>query len=637
MRKKLRESGAIAIESVISLTFFMIGVLAIMMISMVVSTECKMQYALDQTAKEISGYYYLIDKTGLTQKLAQYKNDVETNLGGVNDVVHDVNDLINDTDGVISNVVSLADDTQGSYESIRDSVVSGDFETAVNTAVDFSEYFPGEAYKIGDQTSELLGKAIDICDKVDDLMSEDNLKGITIDIVRLFALSYVEQSVSNIITERISPVLMTRYLTDGSIKDFYKKVGIVPESVHFYGSELLPDGRSIKLVMSYKMNLGKLTLGITNKEVAFTHSAATAAWARPVEGGYIKSLTDVSKMLRGEEPSPPDRHLPEVTTVASDDSEEPAETTTVTTEDPAVTTTVTTEDPAVTTTTKEELEAKIALAKKVSEYTPSESDVKRIQAKGDVKLKNANLTYEGKELNEDEKVANDMFRGDQFTAANSYNNSIEPSLRKKYIDVNSSSTCEYNFGLDNKMNTNDSIIFRENMSEEDKKTLAEIEKMRGNVEPVQKDTVMQKVITEDDAIKYVLADDRHKPNAYGCVAKASDAAPYTSNINQAYESLRLDYDTSPYFNDVKGEGEKSGDMFVIRFITKDPPSNESLPENPPPCSQTGYTASKNYLIPEYKYSGQVMLGAAIFKIDENGNEYLFAYLNDKNEFVEAGY
>ena len=56
-RNNRKESGAFAIETLLSLTVFIIAITALLMLSLIIRAQANMQYALNQTAKEISGYF----------------------------------------------------------------------------------------------------------------------------------------------------------------------------------------------------------------------------------------------------------------------------------------------------------------------------------------------------------------------------------------------------------------------------------------------------------------------------------------------------------------------------------------------------------------------------------------------------
>lgn len=65
MRNIKSETGSFTVEATLTLTLFMFAFLAIMSLSTIARIEGITQYAINQTAKEISQYYYIADKAGL--------------------------------------------------------------------------------------------------------------------------------------------------------------------------------------------------------------------------------------------------------------------------------------------------------------------------------------------------------------------------------------------------------------------------------------------------------------------------------------------------------------------------------------------------------------------------------------------
>ena len=92
--------------------------------------------------------------------------------------------------------------------------------------------------------------------------------------------------------------------------------------------------------------------------------------------------------------------------------------------------------------------------------------------------------------------------------------------------------------------------------------------------------------------------------------------------------MRLDYQGTPY----KELADNNGDMYVMRFTSDYCPSNSDYPKmdgtekwNKPPCTGTGYTGSKEHLVPEYTYGlGQEISDGVIYKVDCEGRETLVA-------------
>ena len=81
-------------------------------------------------------------------------------------------------------------------------------------------------------------------------------------------------------------------------------------------------------------------------------------------------------------------------------------------------------------------------------------------------------------------------------------------------------------------------------------------------------------------------------------------------------------------------------MYVMRVTSDYSPSNKEYPKtsegSKPPCTDTGYTGSKENLIPEYQYpkDGAPIKDGAIYKVDHQGNETLVATWNKKTKEFE---
>lgn len=243
-----------------------------------------------------------------------------------------------------------------------------------------------------------------------------------------------------------------------------------------------------------------------------------------------------------------------------------------------------------------------------------------------VKLHNTEKTLSGRELTEDEAEVNNKFRGDQFKEKDSYNESITPpEKRKAYVEANYASTCHLNENLKDTIKTNDE--YKAKMTEAQNKLYSELKEKRSEVPEITEHTVMQKVITEDAYQKYI---DKERTTVKGCASKASDITPYTNNVEEAYKNIRLDYPNSSFEKDANN----NGDMYVMRFTSKDCPSNSDYPtvgpetRYTPPCTENGFLGSSDLLIPEYEYSkdnGSPITDGAIYKIEHDGTETIVAY------------
>lgn len=257
MRRIIKdEGGEFAIDAIFGITFFMISMIALMFMSLIIRVQSNVQYALGQTAKEISGYYYLVDKIGLAA--ATTGSDEET-----------------DVDNVIKNVVDFSGSIENSKNTIQSiEIDDATFESIQNSAKDVENSI-AESRKCFESI-------------------QSSIKGINGDsvtqILSVFAKTAVNRAVSFYIAPILCEKLMPKYLSSkkyGSISEYYEAIGI--KNVSFNGSQLLTDKRSIKLQITYELDLEKYTLGVVKGSVKFRQVASTAAWVTP-DGQNIQSL-----------------------------------------------------------------------------------------------------------------------------------------------------------------------------------------------------------------------------------------------------------------------------------------------------------------------------------------------------------
>ena len=261
-RKSENEKGSLAIESVLGITVFMITILTIMFISLIVRVQANVQYALGQTAKEISGYYYLLDKMGFAA----------ATTGADSKKVKDV-------DKTIGDVFDLA----GDAESIGDNIMNIDFDD-LDTLEPFVDY----------DYEELAEKANKIGSDLE-LLSKDPKTQIT-SILSVFAKTMSNKAMSYYIAPYVCRSVMPRYMggdTEAANK-MLEAAGVEGgmKNIDFSQSQLLTDGRSIKLVAMYKLDVSKISFGIIKSELTIRQAASTAAWIRP-DGVNTKYLKDI--------------------------------------------------------------------------------------------------------------------------------------------------------------------------------------------------------------------------------------------------------------------------------------------------------------------------------------------------------
>ena len=234
-------------------------------------------------------------------------------------------------------------------------------------------------------------------------------------------------------------------------------------------------------------------------------------------------------------------------------------------------------------------------------------------------IKNTERDENRNELSEEVKQVNEKFRGDKFDENDSFEATLDDVEKKRLIDLNASTTCGLNENLDGKLDGS-------KFANIDKSSLIEIRK---SVEEITPDTVMQKVISYDQSENYLKG---KFVDVRNCCSKASDTAPYVSCGSDAYKELRLDYKN----NDALCKLENNSEMYVVRFTSNTPSSEIGIPNDPLPCTGTGFTGSNEHLIPEYDYPKTKPTDGAIYKIDAEGNETIIGIWNeDASRFIRV--
>ncbi len=280
MKKNYRiknENGAIAIEAILALTFFMLAVLSIMFISLIVRVQSSMQYALQQTAKEISGYYYMFDKMGLASATTGTTNSkTGENIAKVDEEIGHVVDFAQSSTDAYNTATSIDLSSGVSIEELNDLIQSGTADA-----------------------KELKEKANAIIGDVESLTKDGNAAGQIQAVLTVFGKSMISKSMSKFIAPFVCRTIMPKYLAGSreGADNMLKAAGISDgvDGLDFTQSELLRDGRSIKLVVVYEMDMEKLTLGMVKGKARFRQVASTAAWVNPQASDSIKALTEVAK------------------------------------------------------------------------------------------------------------------------------------------------------------------------------------------------------------------------------------------------------------------------------------------------------------------------------------------------------
>ncbi|MCQ2408748.1 MAG: hypothetical protein MJ065_09530 [Oscillospiraceae bacterium] len=283
-RKSKAESGAVSVEAAISLTIFLIAIIGLMMLATIMRAQAMMQNALNQTAREISGYFYLLDRFGLTPALSGQNSPAnEQKLDELNKSVGHIIEFA-------GNAKDQANQAGGAVVSAGGNIKNGDLDGVKSDLQKFKE--------IGDNARALQDEAIKIKDEFKTLMSDGNPAQIFKAIIGTFGRTLINTAFSKYVAAPVCEALMPKYLTSGDPKKYYESVGIDPDSVTFAGSDLLADGRTIRLVLTYKMSGEKMSFGFIPNDMYFQQVAVTAAWINPEKSFYLSNLEEVSQKYK---------------------------------------------------------------------------------------------------------------------------------------------------------------------------------------------------------------------------------------------------------------------------------------------------------------------------------------------------
>lgn len=258
MDKIKRETGSFTVEATLTLTLFMIAFLAIMSLSTIARIEGITQYAINQTAKEISQYYYIADKAGL----------IDTK---------DDNSDFKQIDSLINAVSSLTDATEEGAKEVEGALSSKDIEEILNKY----EGLPGTVENVEAAATELSNSIESIL---------DDPKAVITSLTSAFTKQVANEAMTKIIAQPLCKSLVPKYITpDGNAGAFLEKMGVINgiDGMDFRLSNFLSDGRSVNIVVVYEVELNGF--GIFNKTLVIKQTASTAAW---VKGKTLKEVVD---------------------------------------------------------------------------------------------------------------------------------------------------------------------------------------------------------------------------------------------------------------------------------------------------------------------------------------------------------
>lgn len=248
--KKFRqsESGDIGIEALLGLVFFILAFMGVLMFSTLMQLQAKTQYAANQTAKEVSQYFYVIDRMGLLPS----KPFSTANPSNANQLIQDGEKFGNALTGFFSNTQSAASSTN--------------FDQLENSLGNLKQNGSNLEGSYQDLKNTLTGT---------DWKSEFKL------IISMTKSVVADKLAGRLIADPLCRAVFPKYMMVDDVDEYLKACGVEAgmDGMFFGESSLLSnDGYTINVVVEYCVNLKALTFGMYDDNVYIKQTACTAAW-----------------------------------------------------------------------------------------------------------------------------------------------------------------------------------------------------------------------------------------------------------------------------------------------------------------------------------------------------------------------
>lgn len=260
MEKNCR--GSITVEACLTFTLFMFAFIGITSLSRFVRAESKIQYAMNQTAKEFSEYTYVFYRVGLIE-------DGKTSTEETDRIINDLDTFTT----AISNAgnVSEKNGKGSSFESIK-SVINNvnaisDVKKASNTLYNDLKTFV------------------------------DNPTVVMKELWTVLKTNVGDEVKSQVVAPVVCRILMPKYISDDSknTNQYLEDMGVVNgmSGLDFSSSTIMSDGKTINLVVHYKMKITIPMIG--DLEYNMKQSSTVAAWTSKEHSLENVSVSNWSK------------------------------------------------------------------------------------------------------------------------------------------------------------------------------------------------------------------------------------------------------------------------------------------------------------------------------------------------------
>ena len=121
-----KEKGSITVEAALFIPMFLFAFMCIFSLISCVRAQVLIQYSVDQAAKEVAEYSYILEKTGIldaykglnsrSEAFEKQMNDIRSNL----EVIEDTAKSISNGQGTVQNVVDAGKAGKATYDQLKE-------------------------------------------------------------------------------------------------------------------------------------------------------------------------------------------------------------------------------------------------------------------------------------------------------------------------------------------------------------------------------------------------------------------------------------------------------------------------------------------------------------------------------------
>jgi len=275
MKNHSNERGSFTIEAILALSVFMFAFLAIVSLASIARTESVTQYAINQTAKEVSQYFYIAEKFGITQHITTQPESANKE----------------DTDNLLETILQFSSAGTGTAGN----------ESSLTDSKDLSSLISGFS-DIKNDVSSVESAAQTLYGNIGPIL--ENPQGILNTLTTLFIEQAKQEAMGRLIAQPLCRALVPKYISENNADDKLTKLGIVGgvSGLDFRLSSFLSDGRSINIVLIYQIKVNGF--GIFNRTLNIKQTASTAAWITGksiAESVNSRSIWEQADIQRGKE------------------------------------------------------------------------------------------------------------------------------------------------------------------------------------------------------------------------------------------------------------------------------------------------------------------------------------------------